>query len=129
MSKFLSHSKGIYLTGRLQCDEERPKCKRCAEFNVLCNYDNQTSTLQLLEKSFTFETLQHRLPYSLNQTVPSFISPRLKTPGKIDVYDLSDQEHLELLNKFQTRTVYSITTSRNLQIYQNEFVKLSCLVC
>ncbi|KAF7947365.1 uncharacterized protein EAE97_004614 [Botrytis byssoidea] len=112
---------------KVKCDEDRPKCKRCTEFNVLCNYDNQTSALQLLEKSFTFETLQHRLPYSLNQTVPSFISSRLKTPGKIDVYDLSDQEHLELLNKFQTRTVYSITTSRNLQIYQNEFIKLSCL--
>ncbi|KAF7916947.1 uncharacterized protein EAE98_010378 [Botrytis deweyae] len=112
---------------KVKCDEDRPKCKRCAEFNVLCNYDNQTSALQLLKKSFTFETLQQRLPYSLNQTVPSFISSRLRTPGKIDVYDLSDQEHLELLNKFQTRTVYSITTSRNLQIYQNEFIKLSCL--
>ncbi|KAF7873876.1 hypothetical protein EAF04_002548 [Stromatinia cepivora] len=112
---------------KVKCDETRPMCKRCADFKVLCNYDPKTSALQLLDKSFTFETLQHRFPYSLNQTIPSIVNPNLRGFHKTNAYDLSDQEHLEILNRFQTRTVYSITTSRNLQIYQNEFIKLACL--
>ncbi|APA16343.1 hypothetical protein sscle_16g111130 [Sclerotinia sclerotiorum 1980 UF-70] len=112
---------------KVKCDETRPMCKRCTEFKVLCNYDQKTSALQLLDKSFTFETLQHRLPYSLNQTMPSIVNPGLRGFHKTNVYDLSDQEHLGILNRFQTRTVYTITTDRNLQIYQNEFIKLACL--
>jgi hypothetical protein len=47
--------------------------------------------------------------------------------GHIEIYRLRDQD-LELLSKFQTRTVFTITFDKSLPIYQNEIVKLACAV-
>ena len=40
------------------------------------------------------------------------------------IYDFREQD-LELLNKFKTRTVFTITTDQNLQLYQKESFKLA----
>jgi hypothetical protein len=46
-------------------------------------------------------------------------------PLEIDAsYQLREQD-LELLSKFQARTVLTITTDKNLRIYQNEIIKLA----
>ena len=78
------------------------------------------------------ETLQI-LPYSLKQILPSTIvtSSKGQTTGalknRIAIYDFGEQD-LELLNKFHTRTVFTITTDKNLHSYQTETVKLACSV-
>ena len=67
---------------------------------------------------------------SLKQTVPSVIAPALRlqatgSQGSTNtMYDFRGQD-LELLNKFQTRTVFTITTDKNLHVYQKETFKLA----
>ena len=114
----------------LECDENRPRCKKCTSFGVLCNYDGQYSQLQLsVSGAAKIETLQI-LPYALKQTIPSIIAPSLRLQSTRSLesrharYDFREQD-LELLNKFQTRTVFTITTEQNLSAYQKETFKLA----
>lgn len=115
---------------RVKCDESKPRCKKCTTFGVFCNYDCQYSDLQLAVSGIAnIETVQI-LPLSLKQTSPSIIAPSLKiqSTGLIEskkaIYDFGEQD-LELLNKFRTRTVYTITTDQNLHLYQKETLKLA----
>ena len=70
------------------------------------------------------------LPYALKQTVPSIITPSLRlrstrsSDGRDAIYDFQVQD-LELLQKFQTRTVYTITTDQNLHLYQKQSLQLA----
>jgi hypothetical protein len=114
---------------RLQCDESKPRCNRCTAFGVFCNYDCKYSDLQpSVDGAFNIETLQ-RFPCSLSQTIPSMIAPPLRqqSMGSLEsnaLYQLGKQD-LELLSKFQTRTVLTISTDKSLRIYQNEIIKLA----
>ena len=69
-------------------------------------------------------------PYALKQTVPSIITPslRLRSTGSSDgrgaIYDFQVRD-LELLKKFQTRTVFTITTDQNLHLYQKQSFQLA----
>jgi hypothetical protein len=69
-------------------------------------------------------------PSSLNIITLPPISP-LTIPNEYlkrnDFYQLRDQD-LQLLSKFQTRTVFTITFYKSLPIYQNEIIKLACAV-
>ena len=51
--------------------------------------------------------------------MPGIIAPSLRNQG---------EQNLELLNKFQSRTIYSITTDANLHIFKSEMIKLASLV-
>lgn len=115
---------------RVKCDESRPTCRKCTSFGVFCNYDGQYSDLQLSVGGVTnIEPLQI-LPYSLKQTTPSRIVPSLKSrsTGSREkwnaVYDFGERD-MELLNKFKTSTVFTITTDQNLHLYQKEAFKLA----
>jgi hypothetical protein len=71
-------------------------------------------------------------PCSLSLTIPSTIAPLLtqQLAGSKEsnaLYQLHGQD-LELLAKFQTRTVFTITSDRNRRIYQDEMIKLACSV-
>ena len=127
----LSESCEGYMTkSYLQCDESKPKCQKCTSFGVLCSYDSQNSDLQSsFDRAANMGTLQI-LPYALKQTVPSIITPslRLRSTGSSDgrdaIYDFQLRD-LELLKKFQTRTVYTITTDQNLHLYQKQSLQLA----
>jgi hypothetical protein len=114
---------------RLQCDENKPRCKQCTAYGVFCNYDCKYSDLQLsVDRAFKIELLQ-RPPYSLNQTIASNIVPTLRPPPTASlesnaVYLLRERD-LELLSKFQMRTALTISTEKSLHIYQNEVVRLA----
>ncbi|PQE10578.1 hypothetical protein CJF31_00009296 [Rutstroemia sp. NJR-2017a BVV2] len=115
---------------KVKCDEKKPHCKRCTTYGVLCNYEDGSPELQLqpfVVKALNFETLSQRLPYSLSQTIVDISLPNQRSWLNGDSHNLGEQRHLRLLDNFQSKTVYTITTERNLQVYQNEFVKLSCL--
>lgn len=114
----------------LECDESRSRCKKCITFGVVCNYDGQCSELQpSVGGAAKIATLQI-LPYALKQTLPSIIAPSLRLQStrswesRDARYDFREQD-LELLNKFQTRTVFTITTDQNLSTYQKETFKLA----
>ena len=70
------------------------------------------------------------MPYSLKQTLPSVIAPALRlqstrsTDRRDAIYDFREQD-LELLKKFQSSTVFTITTDDNLHLYQKETFKLA----
>ena len=70
------------------------------------------------------------MPYSLKQTVPSLIVPSMRSRSKgflesrIAVYDFRERD-LELLHKFQIRTIFTITTDKNLHLYQKEIFMLA----
>ena len=114
----------------LQCDESKPRCQKCTSFGVFCSYDSQKSDLQSsFDGVAKIGTLQI-LPYALKQTVSSVITPslRLRSTGSSDgrdaIYDFQMQD-LELLKKFQTRTVFTITTDQNLHLYQKQSLQLA----
>ena len=127
----LSESCEGYMTNPyLQCDESKPQCQKCRSFGVLCSYDGQNSDLQSsFDRAANMGALQI-LPYALKQTVPSIITPslRLRSTGSSDgrdaIYDFQLRD-LELLKKFQTRTVFTITTDQNLHLYQKESFQLA----
>ena len=101
---------------RLQCDESKPSCDRCAAYGVFCYYYTGQPDLQLsAEKALDIVIL----PQSLNQVVPGVLAPSLRKQG---------EQNLELLNKFQSRTILSITTDANLHIFKNEMIKLASSV-
>lgn len=115
---------------RVKCDEGRPKCQKCTSFGVFCNYDGQSSDLQpSVGEVSSIETLQI-VPYSLKQTLPSVIIPSLRALSPVPLkngdtlYEFR-QEDFELLKKFQTRTVFTVTTDNNLYLYQKETFKLA----
>jgi len=65
----------------------------------------------------------------LKQTTPSLVAPALtqKSAASLEcnaLYQLGVQD-LELLSKFQTRTVLSISIGKSLRVYQNEMIKLA----
>ena len=70
------------------------------------------------------------LPYALKQTVSSIITPSLRlrstgSPnGRDAIYDFQLHD-LELLKKFQARTVFTITTDQNLHLYQKQSLQLA----
>lgn len=117
---------------RLQCDESKPRCKRCTAFGVFCNYDCKYSDLQLsVDGAFKIETLQ-RFPYSLKQSIPRVISPSLRQQWmesleSNSLYQFGEQD-LELLSKFQARTIVTVTADKSLVTYQHEVIKLAFLV-
>ena len=114
---------------RLQCDESKPTCKRCTAFGVFCNYNCKYSDLQLsVDGAFNVKILQ-RFPSPLDQTIPSVIAPSLRPQstgslGSNASYQLGEQD-LELLSKFQARTVFTISTLKSLRVYQSEIIKLT----
>ena len=115
-----------------KCDEVKPTCKRCVAYGVFCNYEAQHSNLQLSVNGATIFQVVKMLPSSLNLITPKPASPfampsSSKFLGSDNIYRMKDQV-LELLNKFQTRTVFTITFDKSLPIYQNEVIKLSCAV-
>jgi hypothetical protein len=101
-------------------------------YGVFCDYDSQSSDLQLSVDGVTnFQTVK-KPPSSLTLITLDPISPLTmqnssKTLRRNEMYQLMDQD-LELLSKFQTRTVFTITFDKSLPIYQNEIIKLACTV-
>ena len=117
---------------KVKCDEGKPRCKKCAAFGVVCNYDGRNAVLQLSsDRAFNLDILE-TFPHPLNRTIPSIIAPSLKQQ-LVKTFESSlscplEEQDLELLSKFQARTVFTISTNTSLPIYQNEIIKLACLV-
>ena len=101
----------------LQCDESKPMCNKCTAYNVSCSYGIGLADLQLSAGGALNVVI---LPQCLNQVVPNVIAPSLRKQG---------EQSLQLFNKFYSRTVFTITTDKNLHLFQDELIKLAGLVC
>jgi hypothetical protein len=113
---------------RVKCDETQPRCKKCISFGVSCNYESTSDELQLASSgTFVFSTPQET-PISFNQTVLGVVNtpPRIhSTNPRTTFYELS-LEDLEIVSKFQLRTVLTIGTKESVHIYQREWFRFAC---
>jgi hypothetical protein len=85
----------------------------------------------LVDGAFNIEVPQ-RFPCSLNQTILGMInasmSPQPMGSPEINVVYQLDVQELELLSKFQTRTVLTIGTDKGSLVLQNVIIKLASSV-
>lgn len=122
------------LTGSRQCDESKPICKRCKAYGVVCSYDKKSPDLQLSnDASFYVSILNDPPARPRAEAVPKSIAPSLKQglAASLESYASHDLTHseFELLHRFQTRTVYTVTTPRSITVYQSSILKYACSVC
>lgn len=121
---------------RLQCDEAKPKCKKCIAFGVSCNYGTKGTT-SVGELVLSFEgascmDMHPKAPVSMNQTMLDLInynlrhSPTGKTLGD-EIYKLKAHD-LEVLDRFRNRTILTVGTDVTKWVLQAETPRLACLV-
>jgi hypothetical protein len=109
-------------------------CKRCHVYGTFCNYDSQYSDLQPLEhRSSDILVLQPSICLDNSPTsgtldptanIKQMFSPALFTTD----YQFSALD-LELLHKFATKTLFTLGTGRNEDIYRAAFKSLAHSVC
>lgn len=114
---------------RVKCDETHPRCKRCISFGVSCNYDSTSDELQLaMDGALVFKT-PHGPPVSFNQLVLNMINTppkiHLPSPKTTSVYELR-LEDLEIVNRFQSRTVLTMGTKESVHVLQREWFRVAC---
>lgn len=121
---------------RLQCDESKPKCKKCIAFGVSCNYGATESTsvgeLVLSFDGASCMEAPSKAPISMNQTMLDLINYNMRQSptGKIlgdQVYTLKPQD-LEVFDRFSSRTILTVGTDVTKWILQAETPRLACLV-
>ncbi|KAF8860545.1 hypothetical protein BDZ45DRAFT_308824 [Acephala macrosclerotiorum] len=137
--KLRAHKKSRFGCGNcklraVKCDETRPICKRCEAYGVACNYNQKSRDLELSTKGsngvFQISVINKNSTPPPNETVPKSIAPSLKQGLAASLEShasrgLPDSD-FELLHKFQTRTVFTVTTPRSLPVYQSSILKYAC---
>lgn len=121
---------------RLQCDEAKPKCRKCIGFGVSCNY-GATGSTSVGELVLSFEgsscmEAPSKAPISMNQTMLDLINYNMRhsPSGKLlgdQVYKLTAQD-LEVLDRFSSRTILTLGTDVTKWILQAETPRLAFLV-
>ncbi|KAF2640041.1 hypothetical protein P280DRAFT_469762 [Massarina eburnea CBS 473.64] len=134
---------------RVKCDETRPRCRKCLAYGVSCDYDGSKPSLDLAaqgsfqvdlfqpsstEKIIDFSTAPQKSPVSINKTMASMVNasmnPSLPDVGpslegsayhsfnKLSFWTFTE-EHLEILKRFQERTVMTIGNSQTAPTYRD----------
>lgn len=117
----------------MKCDEERPLCNKCSDFGISCNYNPAVPDLEPLPGRINVTTMATTLgpsPLSHQRLAIDMITTSLQEergypPNWLDVIRFQDH-NIELLEKFQTRTVYCLGTSVATDMFQKEVVRLAC---
>jgi hypothetical protein len=125
---------------RLQCDEAKPKCKKCIAFGVSCSYGPKGDT-SVGELVLSFEAASYmnmdacapsKPPVSMSQTMLDLINYNLQhsPTGTLmggQIYKVTTQD-LDLLDRFSKRAILTIGTDITKWIIQAETPRLACLV-
>ena len=113
-----------------QCDENKPMCRRCQVYGTFCNYDPQYADLQPLEHR-TGGNLVLQPSISLeNAPILGMLDPTTDleqkfTPALFTTnYQFSTRD-FELLQQFETKTLFTLGTGRNEGIYRAAFKRLA----
>ena len=116
---------------RVKCDETYPRCRKCVSFSVACDYDSTSDELQLAVSGTGVIEAPQRPPVSFNRLVLSMINTPLKThlpnpkTTSGSVYELR-LEDLEVVSRFQSRTVLTIGAKESVHVYQREWFRVAC---
>ncbi|TVY37331.1 hypothetical protein LSUB1_G004747 [Lachnellula subtilissima] len=113
-----------------KCDEVRPKCKKCIDFGVTCNYDLKIPDLQMVfdrpandndndaRKMAKKSSLVNSARYDNGVVkVPAVLIPLISVSDGQSNFDL-DHYSLGLLNRFHTRTILTLGSAKTAPIYQ-----------
>lgn len=118
---------------RVKCDETRPKCHKCSSFGIECSYDSRSVGMQFAgESSFAIERPSKHIKPTENATM--IFGPLAKAPGPMpSLRSLEDQftpykwmsADLDILAKFQERTVLTVGARKTADIYKTDVFKLA----
>lgn len=121
---------------RLQCDEAKPKCRKCIAFGVSCDY-GATGSTSVGELVISFDGAScmeapSKAPIPMNQTILDLINHNMRhsPTGKLlgdQLYKLTAQD-LEVLDRFSSRTILTLGTDVTKWILQAETPRLAFLV-
>ena len=114
----------------LQCDEGKPNCKKCTSFGVSCDFESKDSELQFAGVGvFQLDVSQADIPSNIDKIIDGMMN----APLDLYVEDgkdwpsvcYIDRPHLDLLRKFQQRTVLTLGTADTSAIYQEQILLMS----
>lgn len=121
---------------RVKCDEKKPACRQCLNFNVVCNYDPSIPELQPRPGGANIgciDTAMERSAVSANSFSLKMINASLRDdtslpllPPGYESKQLLDYSDMERMNRFQTRTVLTIGTKSTHPYLTKELVQLAC---
>ncbi|KAF2195174.1 hypothetical protein K469DRAFT_743806 [Zopfia rhizophila CBS 207.26] len=120
---------------RVKCDEAKPGCKKCISYGVSCNYDTKASELDLSANgAFQVEFWQESeklqsSPVCINQSMVTMIDDSLKAATLAALGNEKEwkftEEDLEIVKRFQSRTVMTIGTSYSAPMYRDSITVLA----
>jgi hypothetical protein len=93
-----------------KCDESKPICKRCKASAYLCNYTGNNAALELIVNDPTKLVAFDVVSFSLNPKSSRYVF---------------NENDVDLLSRFRSRTTLTITTDRNRGVYQNQIVEIA----
>lgn len=113
---------------RVKCDETQPRCKKCISFGVSCNYDPTSDELQMTTSGTFILDGPQKAPVSFNQTVLSMVNtpPKMHSSNSRTTFYELRLEDLEVVSRFQSRTVLTIGTKESVQMFQREWFRIAC---
>jgi hypothetical protein len=109
-------------------------CQKCQAYGTFCNYNPQYSDLQPLVYGCSNVNILQPSLCSKTTAVLAIIDGSRTSPKEfypaplVRDYHFSVQD-LELLHKFQTKTISALGTGMNEELYRNAFAKLTLSVC
>ncbi|KAH8886512.1 hypothetical protein GQ53DRAFT_844797 [Thozetella sp. PMI_491] len=118
---------------QVKCDERKPSCTKCLGFGVSCDYGHRTtpgeSVLQFSVQG-PFHTDIMPSP-SVNTTIRGVINASLAQrahmmAGKDLTYELTSHD-FDILSRFHSRTILTLSTSTTICLYQKESIRLACM--
>lgn len=123
---------------RVKCDETRPRCLKCENYGVQCNYDGEAADDLHLpgEGAIVFSSApasteptqppkDSMSPETKNDRIDSMLGKPLTLQGTDEMYYMT-QDDLDILRVFRDRTVFTIGTAQSIWIYRTELVNLVC---
>ncbi|TVY69038.1 Sterol uptake control protein [Lachnellula suecica] len=120
---------------RVKCDEARPECNKCTTFGVTCNYDSKTPDLQMSfgKTAIVVDSSNHLLTKKKKNDC-FLINPGILGHGTLEIpatlpapfsgptFEFN-KHSLDLLYKFQFRTILTLGTARTAPIYRDVSVR------
>lgn len=118
---------------RVKCDEKRPFCNKCSDYGISCNYNPSVPDLEPLQGTTNVTTMTTALgpsPLSHKRLAIDMITTSLQQDRSAQANFLGvlrfQDYNMELLEKFQTRTVFCLGTKAATHVFQQEVVRLAC---
>ncbi|KAI1331509.1 hypothetical protein F5Y16DRAFT_269664 [Xylariaceae sp. FL0255] len=108
----------------IKCSEEKPSCKKCESFNVICSYGSKFSSDNLAAKA----SFRVHLGQTVKEPPVSSLPAPLPIAGSkhriSESYQLVPRD-IRLIEKFQRRTVWTLGTAATHHAYATTALRLA----